>query len=52
MKKLCVLYDDEICSECGECDICDMDGDKKCDNCEKCLMSDADYAEIEIDAIE
>ncbi len=32
----CVLYDRQ-CIECGECDMCDLDPEKVCDNCGKCL---------------
>ena len=34
--KQCVLYDRE-CIGCGECDRCDLDPDKICDNCMKCV---------------
>jgi hypothetical protein len=47
--KNCVL-DDSFCVECGYCDVCDLEPDKKCDNCEKCL-DELDYAGIEIDKI-
>jgi len=43
----CELYDRE-CIDCGECDICDLDPNKLCDNCSKCVEINADYAEIEI----
>jgi hypothetical protein len=36
MKKKCVLYEKD-CISCGECDMCDLDSNKKCNNCEKCL---------------
>lgn len=45
----CVLYDRK-CIECGECDVCDLDPDKICDNCGKCLDI-RDDAVIKIDAI-
>jgi len=49
--KKCVLYDRE-CIDCNECNICDLDPNKICDNCEKCLeLSDKDYKEIIIDEI-
>ena len=47
--KECVLYDRD-CIECGECDICDLDPDKLCDNCGKCLNI-RDDAVIKIDGI-
>ena len=49
--KKCVLYEDRICVECGECDMCDLDPNKVCDNCMQCIRSDADYRAIEIDGI-
>ena len=44
----CVLYDRE-CIGCGECDRCDLDPAKICDNCMKCVSSDADYRALKID---
>ena len=50
MKK-CVLYDRE-CIDCNECNVCDLDPNKICDNCEKCLgLSDNDYKGVVIDEI-
>lgn len=34
--KWCELYDRE-CINCMECEICDLDPNKICDNCGKCL---------------
>ena len=51
LHKMCVLYDRE-CIGCGECDRCDLDPEKICDNCMKCVKGDADYRGIEIDNIE
>lgn len=45
----CVLYDRE-CTGCMECEICDLDPDKVCDNCGKCLDI-RDDAIIKIDGI-
>ncbi len=45
----CVLYD-RICTGCGECEICDLDPNKICDNCGKCLDI-RDDAVIKIDKI-
>ena len=47
----CVLYDRE-CIGCGECDRCDLDPDKICDNCMKCVKGDQDYNGILIDSIQ
>ena len=33
----CVLYD-RLCIDCGECDRCELDPEKICDNCMKCVM--------------
>ena len=46
----CVLYDRE-CIGCGECDRCDLDPEKICDNCMKCINGDAEYRGISIDGI-
>ena len=46
--KQCVLYDRE-CIDCGECDRCDLDPDKICDNCMKCVTGDHEYRSIRID---
>ena len=50
MKK-CLLYDRE-CIDCGECDRCDLDPDKICDNCMKCVMGEAEYLTLPIDEIQ
>lgn len=47
--KECVLYD-RICIGCGECDRCDLNPEKICDNCGKCLDI-RDDAVIKIDKI-
>lgn len=46
----CVLYD-RTCIECGECNRCDLDPNKICDNCCKCIETDQEYLEIKIDEI-
>ncbi len=52
MKKECLLYDRE-CIDCGECDRCDLDPDKICDNCMKCVYGENEqYRTIKIDAIQ
>lgn len=45
----CVLYGRE-CIGCMECETCDLDPNKICDNCGKCLDI-RDYAAIKIDGI-
>ncbi len=49
-QRRCVLYDRE-CIGCGECDRCDLDPEKICDNCMKCVLGDADFAAVSIDEI-
>ena len=49
--RMCVLEDDKICNNCGQCNMCDLDPTKVCDNCMKCVKSDADFNAIEIDEI-
>ena len=42
-KRRCLLDENKICDDCGECDRCDLDPTKICDNCCKCIaMEDAD----------
>ncbi len=45
----CVLYERQ-CIGCMECEICDLDPNKICDNCGKCLEI-RDDAVIKIDKI-
>ena len=40
----CVLYD-------RECDRCDLDPEKICDNCMKCVNGDAEYRAVSIDRV-
>lgn len=37
MLKECMLYENKICNNCGECLVCDLDPGKTCDNCGKCI---------------
>lgn len=48
--KECVLEDRE-CTDCGECNICDLDSEKICDNCCVCIDGKSDYRSVEIDDI-
>ncbi len=48
--KECVLRDG-ICTNCGECDMCDLNPAKKCDNCGLCIDSAEDYNILKIDEI-
>lgn len=51
MEKFCVLDENKICDDCGECQRCDLDPNKICDNCMKCVNTGADYSAIEIDEV-
>lgn len=46
----CVL-EDRLCTECGDCDLCELDSKKICDNCCQCIDSEAEYRGIEIEDI-
>ena len=45
----CVLYERD-CIGCLECETCDLDPNKVCDNCGKCIEM-PDVASIKIDKI-
>ena len=45
------LTDNGKCIGCGECDRCDLDPEKICDNCMKCVNGNAEYRGIAIDRI-
>ncbi len=52
MEKYCVLDEDRLCVDCGDCLVCDLNPEKRCDNCMQCVKkSDADYLSIEIDEV-
>ena len=51
LKKQCVLEDRE-CTGCGECDRCDLDPNKICDNCMKCVKTDAEFRAIVVEDFE
>ena len=48
--KKCVLYD-KNCTNCGECNMCDLEPSKICDNCGKCIDSGDDYNTFDVDLI-
>ena len=48
--KECILKDGP-CTNCGECDLCDLDSTKKCNNCGKCIDSDAESRAISVDGV-
>lgn len=49
LSKQCIM-EDKLCIECGECDHCNLNPDKLCDNCCRCIDS-ADYQSIWVDDI-
>lgn len=49
--KMCILEDNKVCDDCGQCNMCDLDPEKICDNCMKCIHTGAEYNAIEIDEI-
>ena len=52
MEKHCIMDEDRICIDCGDCLTCDLDPEKVCDNCMRCVQkSNADYLAIEIDEV-
>ncbi|MCX8130675.1 MAG: hypothetical protein N3I35_11325 [Clostridia bacterium] len=48
MSKECVLYD-RVCSNCGECEICDLNNNKICNNCGKCIDEINPYRSIALE---
>lgn len=50
-QKECVLYE-RVCIGCGECDRCDLDPNKICDNCMKCVNGDSEYRAITVEDIQ
>ena len=51
MTEYCILDENKMCNDCGECDKCDLDNNKICDNCGKCIGMDADSRAIEIEDV-
>jgi hypothetical protein len=51
MNENCILDENKICNDCGECDKCDLEQGKLCDNCGKCIGLDADSRAIEIEDV-
>lgn len=44
----CVIYDNKMCEECGDCNFCDLNPDKVCDDCGMCINT-YDYNGIQVD---
>lgn len=51
MSKVCILDENKLCTDCGECDRCDLDSNKICNSCGKCVGLDADSRAIEIEDV-
>jgi len=51
MERFFCILEDKECTRCCECEICDLDNNKICDNCGKCIESDSDYRALEVDRI-
>lgn len=49
--KCCIFNHANQCNECGECYTCDLDNNKTCDNCGKCLEESKDMRSVKIDEI-
>ena len=49
-RKECVLREG-YCTNCGECDMCDLNPLKVCDNCGQCINFD-EVASIKIESIQ
>ena len=49
--KMCVLEDNKICDDCGQCSMCDLDPNKICDNCMKCMGDEVDFRAVTIAGI-
>ncbi len=47
MFRECVLETGKECTECGRCNVCDLNEHKICNNCCRCL-GEADYSGVEI----
>ena len=52
MSKNCIFNIKKICSNCGECEVCELNSNKKCNNCGKCLeLEGYDVKAIKIDEV-
>ncbi|MFZ7120466.1 MAG: hypothetical protein ACOWWH_05905 [Eubacteriaceae bacterium] len=52
MIKKCLLNENKICNDCGQCLLCDLDKNKVCNNCGACLENNNEYSVIRIDNVE
>ena len=51
MKRETCILEDKKCTDCGECNLCDLDAEKICDNCGKCIDSEAESRAIQVDGV-
>jgi hypothetical protein len=52
MEKICLLDENKKCTNCKECDKCDLNPEKICNNCGKCLdLEGYAHKEVIIDKI-
>ena len=51
MAKVCVLDENKLCDDCGECNVCDLDPNKICDNCMKCMGEEVDFRAVTLTGI-
>ena len=50
-KQPCILYEDRpVCIHCGDCR-CELEPDKVCDNCMRCLQEGSDFRSVLIDGV-
>jgi len=49
--KYCIMDECKPCNACGSCDRCDLDPNKICDNCCKCIDEAEGFAKINIEDI-
>lgn len=51
-REYCIFEEIKKCTDCGQCDICDLNSSKKCNNCGKCLeMEGIDTKAIKIASV-
>lgn len=51
MERFYCILEEKECVKCYECEMCDLNRNKVCDNCGKCIDSKTDYRAIEVDRV-
>ncbi len=52
VRRPCILYEDRpVCIHCGDCR-CELEPEKICDNCMRCVREEADFRSVLIDGVE